>query len=878
MNSFATAYTPLETLLLFQSLVAYGTEDQDFTRISDLLTNNSLIKDGPTYDAQRLTSDALRQLYLQLLRDELRAEGHDGQDDGGQTTSRKRKLQSPPLSSIKDAQGHKERLPLLVDRLYARYRDYMVTAIQEDERRYAELQGEIGEIERGEWDERILKEDQALANKNNAVPSDTSRPKTNGVPPEPLLPQTPAAPIIEEPSHEGTNEPVPNIAPLPSGAEVQNEPAAATNVASTQEAPSPSPKILDPPRPGNEPPAPNTPRPANNGPQPPTHLQIGSQQPGPWKWEPPYGPPNQASPYPSGAPYPPSQFNAPQYPPPQGYPAPPRGSFSSSPGIPPPHAHVPSSPINQQHPVLLPPPNTIGRSSPNTPGMPLDALADVAGQQFRAPSGSPMMQQHGPLPAGYQQSYAPQQRPPPPNGQPQWPQHYMPAYPGPPPQYPYPPTQRPPFPPRPDLIQPENRQYTSPYNGNQGPRLPNAGQNQTPRPRQNHPHTPLSQGIFLPTTGSGTRWTPKPEGTTPRLAGALSPPPMEPLSPILLPKDSLESLKKSATRQTKKLEQPKPSKAPKRGAQRTRAGSTASPIIAGSYRSQSVMSHADEDELSLDNDVATRHVKEEVATPLGVDDAGDTTADETSTLPRMLSQSGPSPRPRTKRKRASSIPFEARSTGPPGHVMWTKAFTKISASALESISGHRNASTFAAPVKEHNAPGYKTIILRPQDLKSIRAAILHGSRAAAAAAPEDINPNASNVWLPISEDLIPPKGIINYAQLEKELMRMFANAVMFNADPNRGFGKAWYSIGKDKGDNVGYEIDEDGVIKDTRAMFADVEKVVGSLRSAERRSEEMRESSMARGVGDDDEVDELAGDGESHAGNTGSMAKRRRKG
>jgi hypothetical protein len=140
-----------------------------------------------------------------------------------------------------------------------------------------------------------------------------------------------------------------------------------------------------------------------------------------------------------------------------------------------------------------------------------------------------------------------------------------------------------------------------------------------------------------------------------------------------------------------------------------------------------------------------------------------------------------------------------------------------------------------------------------------------------------MNPNASNIWLPISEDLIPPKGIINYAQLEKELMRIFANAVMFNADPDRGFGKRWQGIGKGKGDSVGYEIDEDGVIKDTRAMFTDVEKVVGSLRSAERRSEEMRESSMARGVGDDDEVDELAGDGESQAGNTGSMAKRRRK-
>jgi hypothetical protein len=140
-----------------------------------------------------------------------------------------------------------------------------------------------------------------------------------------------------------------------------------------------------------------------------------------------------------------------------------------------------------------------------------------------------------------------------------------------------------------------------------------------------------------------------------------------------------------------------------------------------------------------------------------------------------------------------------------------------------------------------------------------------------------MHPNASSVWLPISEDLIPPKGIINYAQLEKELMRVFANAVMFNPDPDRGLGRKWQGIEKGKGDIVGYEIDEDTVVKDTRAMFADVEKVVGSLRSAERRGEEMRESSIARANGDDDEVDELAGDGENHTGNTGSVAKRRRK-
>ena len=58
-------------------------------------------------------------------------------------------------------------------------------------------------------------------------------------------------------------------------------------------------------------------------------------------------------------------------------------------------------------------------------------------------------------------------------------------------------------------------------------------------------------------------------------------------------------------------------------------------------------------------------------------------------------------------------------------------------------------------------------------------------------------------------------------------------------------------------------------------MFADVEKIISSLRSAERRSEEMREDSMAR-ANADDEVDELAADDDSHTGNTGTV-KRRRK-
>lgn len=107
-------------------------------------------------------------------------------------------------------------------------------------------------------------------------------------------------------------------------------------------------------------------------------------------------------------------------------------------------------------------------------------------------------------------------------------------------------------------------------------------------------------------------------------------------------------------------------------------------------------------------------------------------------------------------------------------------------------------------------------------------------------------------------------------------MRMFANAIMFNADPDRGLGRRWQGIGKSKGDVIGYEIDEDGVVKDTKAMFVEVEKTVGNLRSAERRNEETRESSMARAVVEDDDVDELAGDADSHVGTTGTV-KRRRK-
>ena len=831
-------------------------------------------------------------------------------DDSG---SRKRKLPTPPLPSIKDAQEYKEKLPLLVDRLYARYRDVMIKAIQEDERRYAAIQEEIREIERGEWDDKILEENRAT----NGTATDTL--KTNGV--EEALPQDARSELTKVPSKPNT----PLASPRPEALPI-------SDVLNSKDAtPVPS-RAPDPPRAQGFPPPMRT---GSTGPHGPSPLQgfpdqRQQMQPGFGQGQPPY--PTQ-HPMPSGQPpggytqwqtlspshfQPPNVQNAQYNQHQQSQPHQPR-PFSSPHGIPPPQPHVPSSPINQRpSQIVLPPPNGIHRP-PSSPAMPLDALADAAGQHrahsgsprmSQGPHGSPMMQQE---PHGSQIIQPPQGAPMmqyPPHGSPMM-QHNPQMYPGtpvmqgPPPGHQYSPHQRSPsgngpipfnqqyapFPgnqqfqqqpnhrtpfQQPNIIQQQPKTYNSPYN---------AGQE---RKSSILPQTPFSRGLPRHSTGSGTVWTPNPSGSTPKNFMAFDPPEMEPLSPVLAPAELPE--KKTPKKKTPK--KPEPTKAlpsveqpkkqtkskPPRVNYRGRAGSTASSVIAGSQRSQSVMSHADE--LSLDNENINRNVKQEVATPVGIDDAGDTTADE---LPRH-SRMGPSPAKSTKRKRQSSVPFapiEARASNPPTQVLWTRAFPKISSSALESIAGHKNASTFSYPVKERDAPGYKNLILRPQDLKSIRSAITAGSRAAAAVVADDpslnVNPAASSLLLPISEDLIPPRGIINYAQLEKELMRMFANAIMFNADPDRGLGRRFHENGKDKGDVVGYEFDVDGIVKDTKAMFADVEKVVGSLRSAERRSEEMRESSTVRQAAEDDDADELAGDGESHVGNTGTV-KRRRKG
>ena len=209
----------------------------------------------------------------------------------------------------------------------------------------------------------------------------------------------------------------------------------------------------------------------------------------------------------------------------------------------------------------------------------------------------------------------------------------------------------------------------------------------------------------------------------------------------------------------------------------------------------------------------------------------------------------------------------------------SKNFAKTSQLLLNDIVSHKLAGIFAKPLSERDAPGYKDLILRPQDLKSIKAAITKGGKAALAAiemldeeaprgeqTPMRSAPGAyadrqeralgNGVYLvKANEDLMPPRGIVNSTQLEMELVRTFANAVMFNPLPSseRGFGRS-LRLRENGGDvkpkserdgedeeesnetassDEGTPSDEGGIIADAREMFEDVQAQVQKWREVE---------------------------------------------
>jgi hypothetical protein len=159
---------------------------------------------------------------------------------------------------------------------------------------------------------------------------------------------------------------------------------------------------------------------------------------------------------------------------------------------------------------------------------------------------------------------------------------------------------------------------------------------------------------------------------------------------------------------------------------------------------------------------------------------------------------------------------------------------------MNDILSHKHASIFSNPVRDRDAGGYSDMIRRPTDLKTIKTAINNGGRSVNAATA-DMMPAAGNATtsansreaasflLPWSEDLAPPRGIVNSAQLEKEVMRMFANAVMFNPG-------------------------EDDVVSDAREMFESAAINIVNFKEAEKGAEAAGRRKAGADESDGDEV------------------------
>ncbi|KAL6861032.1 hypothetical protein J3F83DRAFT_228827 [Trichoderma novae-zelandiae] len=404
----------------------------------------------------------------------------------------------------------------------------------------------------------------------------------------------------------------------------------------------------------------------------------------------------------------------------------------------------------------------------------------------------------------------------------------------------------------------------------------------SPAPRTPAPSSPVSLK-----RGFGTKWASHSTPSTPGpIASEPESPAYEPVSP---PLQRPTKAKDSALKAVPKMAVPKPTatveatplaKAPRgrppRSVQRSR-GPSATPSATGTRRSQSVISQTDE--LSLDHSMTK--VKKEVATPRLREETGDTTADES--MPGRGIMATPSSMTRASKRKRQDTPTDLQ--GPPTHVLWTRGFTKVSSSALDQISSHRDANMFATALREKDAPNYRQIVLQPQDITSIRSAIKAGNKAAlqAAASLPGGDPGTASVWLPISDDLVPPRGIINSAHLERELVHMFCNAIMYNPDPDRGPGPAFMRRSQSEEEEiVGYRLDENGVVKNTQSMFLEVEKLLGDLRAAEKDRgippiSTTRQGSVATPAEDTaEEEDELAGDGDSTSASGTGTAKRRR--
>ncbi|KAF7594064.1 hypothetical protein BBP40_010201 [Aspergillus hancockii] len=925
-----SAYTPFESLLFFQSLAALESRPTNFGSISDVLRNNPFIRQNVAFDAGRLAPEALEELYSTLIRDggnsaeiisSLEPNGLHVETNGA--NPKKRKIASPRPDGLADkGASHATIIPDLVSHLYARYRDLVTKEIRNEEVRYKEINDEIERLQKEERD--VPKEPIPAPVVQKPTPQVTEA-KPEPVP-EPMDVDTKEERHIPKPAKDANHEPV---VPAPA---IDNKQPQSDRKRKDVDIPKAPTAPMPRPVPAEEQPSPAQPlEQPHKGPVQDVPSQLQSQLPPPprptkqQQQQPPPPPGPQPIAQTTTGPVQPQVLNTTPVVTPKQPNLTPRAANVSQ--------DATKAPTAQQ-PILPPgaPASAPGAmsTSPATPSqVPQNAT-------IQGPSPTPQKPVSTSKPAGKEGPPKPPPatapRPPPPSSFQQWSLNQ--------PQTPQPPSSQPtpepvgpassgkPFPSRPPQPVPKAETKSS-FQTPQPATVPS-----TPRSVSGAVQSPASGGygsgfetpvgaaqallysevrgsrprLSIVTPGSLTPWKKTPQLTIPQSPRSPERPRPEDVSPISERAPSLMGSREATPEESG----PRPRKrARNEGKTSTRGGDLGPDVdskgglkpkaekqrkgrdrstASSRSRGRSVLSRDEESEPAY-----TGKIKHEMpSTPAGISETAELEHRPSSGRKGTTASEDRPGRGRPKRKRGASEALEAENPPEINHlsrvdpnqstsyVLCARNFPRTGAPIMNDVTTHKHASIFTKPLTERDAPGYRDLIYRPQDLKSIKSSIHQGSKAVAAATEaantpaadgESPAPNAGTpsknavLMLQKTEDVIPPKGIVNSAQLEKELIRMFANAVMFNPVPQRGFGPG-FPMTSDGGSRESTQVpepDEGGIINDTIEMFEDVEQAVTRWRAAERTADELASKSilsLRRGSASDfntDSADEVKG-------------------
>lgn len=849
-----SAYTPFESLLFFQSLAAFDSRPASFAAISNTLRNNAFIREDAAFDPERLTPEALEELYTTLLRDRASSDNAVANSDvparaesSVANNPKKRKATSPRPEGLGDLAPHATAVPDLVAHLYARYKELVTREIRNEEKRFREVRDEIQRLQNEAHEasgppavqEPVHHPHKPIPEPVSGAVADTDNPAT-GV--QPSVKTQGAKPPIESTSvsEAQVEKPVEN---LQAGLSVSQPQVEATG-SNVEQGLQPQPQHsgqpqnlawqqpqLSPQTPVGRPLLPH-PLPVNGRipsaeqqtstgtlgrPAEPTNVSTLAQAPTASQAPAPIAPPAQTTQQVRGIPAP----SRPSVPP-----AEPIGKDTSNVAGPVTSVRPRNQPHIQQWHLNEP---------PQTPHHPVPSQVP-APQSVPAASKMPIPSAYGPEKPHTGKPYQPP---------------YVPALPT---------TPRP---------APGQVNAQAPTDHDQG----YAPQASLSEPR--NARWP-SVGVSI----SLTPWKRLPRLSIPDRPRSPVRPRPEDISPISdrapSPTEPLEApSEKTGTRRRKR----QPAEEKERGAtasdvdqrpgKRTRTEKSApsgrKKRDGSTPSSKSRRSMASREEGSPIDSTSQGRIKQEaVSTPIGVPES--TEPNTPAVSDRKGGTAAPQavrrPRGRPKRKRSVSeageqepAKAEPSRPDPNQYVLCARNFPRTGAPIMNEVTAHKHASIFTKPLTERDAPGYRDLIYRPQDLKSIKSSISQGGKAVTAASEAMSTPTAdgespvpgagtpsknATLMLQKTEDLIPPKAIVNSAQLEKELIRMFANAVMYNPTPQRGFGPAFPMI-SDTGSRASTETpeaDEGGIVNDALEMFEDVEKAVTGWRAAERTADE----------------------------------------